>query len=212
MPKIIPDKVLIKIKQDYQSGQMSLLKIAKKYNISFNSVAKYAKQYQWDTIMTKDLNATLISHKTNKINNVVQTSLENLEKVNNNIEKTNRGLKFLEDLKSKIEQNLLLAEQMTQELLEKPTVSKTVIIDSSVKGIKKITETRSLDGHEKASLAKIVFDKYKTLYYQQEPQAPAVVINNNNQQMQVSEALKQDLQDLNERLISANIDNLTDEN
>ena len=46
MPKVIPDKVLIKIKQDYQSGQMGLLEIARKHKISFNSVKKYAKQYR----------------------------------------------------------------------------------------------------------------------------------------------------------------------
>ncbi len=222
MPKVISLVLLNKIKIDYEARILNINDLCKKYKISFNTLQKYAKQNYWQRDGIMPIN-DVIGYKSDQIKEIVETSIQELQRVDNDIEKAktkidqdihraNKGLKFLEDLKTKIERNLLLAEQMTQELLEKPTVSKTVIIDTTIKGIKKITETRSLDGHEKSSIAKIVFDKYKTLYHQQEPQAPAVVINNNNQQMQVSEALKQDLQDLNERLISANIDNLTDEN
>lgn len=215
MPKIITDKTIAKIREDYAKGDLSLIAIAKKYKISFNTLQKYTKEPKWgerpfinNVIEPKKF----FAYNAERINKVVENSINTLERVNNNIDKTQRGLKFLEDLKSKIEQNLLLAEQMTQELLEKPTVSKTVIIDTSTKGIKKITETRSLDGHEKASVAKIIFDKYKTLCLQNEPQAPAVVINNNNAQMQINETIQKDLEALSEKLIDTNIENLKDEN
>jgi hypothetical protein len=98
-------------------------------------------------------------------------------------------------------------------------MNKTTQITKMENGGKKIVETRDRDHHEASSLinslsamTKQDVELMKSMGVVQSEPKPEITINNNNQQMQVSEAVKQDLHTLNTKLIEANIDDITNEN
>jgi hypothetical protein len=206
MPKKISEKTVSKIREDYVMGKESLSAICKKYKISFNTLRKYAEDYKWDDrgsvdklieasklIFNEKIKAIGDDDKRKLINKVEKTVLQDIQK---QLE-VNITLKELQQL---VYENQKIGILSTRAMLEKKRISKSVKITTTNKkgefdGEKHIAETRELDGHELASLAKIDIERYKT-FCQLEPETQGITINNHNQQANIDV----DIEKLNQKI------------